>query len=296
LIGATVVVEAVRERAERGEERVAVGVGCDQAAEDHHSLLVARAGPELANGSQREGAAWHAERDRGGGPERVWRDRRRSQADRPVRPDRERKRSQPCGGIDPFGAAGGRGPAAVAQSFGRAESLIAVLEHDRGKLRADAVPDLRQRGGMPRWVVGRDRAHRAALWFAESGVRFSKRSGEDVLHVSPHAVDRAEIEPNSRGDDQQVNEPIDKRQRILVCDGGVEDRGHLGLQRDQRLGCARGRGGDPQVMSAAAVELPDAHPTVGLAQVVSSSGTCWARSPAWRWVPPQAAQTLASIV
>ena len=60
----TVALEGVGERAKRGEDRCAVWVGGEPSTEHHHPLTAARAGPALADGADRIGAAGHAERDR----------------------------------------------------------------------------------------------------------------------------------------------------------------------------------------------------------------------------------------
>ena len=61
---------------------------------------------------------------------------------------------------------------------------------------------LRQRGWGARWVAVGDRAQSRAVRVAERAVRLGERGGEDALHVASVAVDRAQIKPDARGDDQ----------------------------------------------------------------------------------------------
>jgi hypothetical protein len=70
-----VAIEAVGDRAEGRQDRCVVRVGSDELAEDAHPLSVAWAGPAFADAPDREGAAGHAERDRGSDAEGVRWDR-----------------------------------------------------------------------------------------------------------------------------------------------------------------------------------------------------------------------------
>ena len=72
-------------------------------------------------------------------------------------------------------------------------------------------------------------------------MRLGERAGEDALHVAPVAVDRAKIKTDPRGDDQQIDEPVDELDRVAVADRWVEDRDHLGLESDQPVRRGRGR-------------------------------------------------------